>query len=30
MGPYMLKYIPDHSKTQEMCDRAVEEDFFSV
>ena len=22
-NPYMLKYIPDHLKTQEMCDAAV-------
>ena len=30
VGPWLLEYVPDHFKTQEMCDTAVRDDFFSL
>ena len=28
--PETLEFIPDHLKTQEMCERAVEDDPYSL
>ena len=30
MDPWLLKYIPDHFKTQDMCYEAVEEDLSNL
>ena len=30
MRPYMLDNVPDHFKTQEMCEKAVELDHLSL
>ena len=30
VDPYFLELIPDHFKAQEICDKAVKEDSFSL
>ena len=30
VDPWQLKYVPDHFKTQEMCDKAVSDYHFSL
>ena len=30
VGPWQLKYVPNHFKTQEICDKAVRDDSSSL